>query len=139
MHCQEQQQSCGGRLDGESGTLRYPHTTGQSYDHNVNCAWVITTSPNKIMSLWVVRFNLEAHDNCGYDFLQINDGPDASSNVIGKYCGDAFPNGGTINSTHNQLYLWFRSDASVASDGFVISWSSGLPGWLTFSLFAYNE
>lgn len=31
-------------------------------------------------------------------------------------------------STHNLLYLWFRSDNSTAKDGFELTWDSIDPG-----------
>ena len=74
-------------------------------------------------------FNIEPHAQCAYDFLQIHDGPTASSYMIGKYCGTTPPNNNQpINSTHHELYFWFRSDVSIASDGFEVQWMSAEPG-----------
>lgn len=75
-------------------------------------------------------FQLEAHPECNYDFLQIHDGLTASSHMLGKYCGgrESIPNNGVINSTHNALYLWFKSDDSNTGDGFTIHWTSAQPG-----------
>lgn len=73
------------------------------------------------------RFKVESHYNCDYDYLQIHDGPSTSSHLIGRYCGQVPPGGGTLNSTHNQVYLWFHSDATVSSDGFTVSWLSAAP------------
>ncbi|XP_055957051.1 cubilin-like [Patella vulgata] len=125
--CQQTQQSCGGTLRGETGSLSYPRTTGANYPHAVSCAWVIETTAGKVLTLTFTRFDLEAHQSCSYDYLQIHDGGSASTHMIGKYCGTALPNGGSLNSTHNQLYLWFYSDASVAGNGFTVSWTSGDP------------
>jgi cubilin len=71
-------------------------------------------------------FNLEPHPQCTFDFLQIHDGPTASSHMIGKYCGRSAP--AAFNSTHNQLYFWFKSDASISGIGFNVSWQSADPG-----------
>lgn len=32
-----------------------------------------------------------------------------------------------ITSTHNQLYMWFKTDGSVAGQGFALSWTSPTP------------
>jgi cubilin len=48
--------------------------------------------------------------------------------MIGRFCGDTLPKGGNIITTHNQLYLWFRSDNSTAHEGFELSWESIDPG-----------
>jgi len=77
--------------------------------------------------LTFTRFNIEMHGSCEFDYLQINDGPSAASHTIGRYCGTTLPNGGSINSTNNLLYFWFRSDASVTANGFAVSWTSALP------------
>ncbi|XP_076437271.1 cubilin-like isoform X2 [Babylonia areolata] len=125
--CEQTQQGCGGYLNGAQGSFSYPRVQGQNYTHGVSCAWQITTSSDKILMVTFTRFNVETHPQCNFDFLQIHDGPTASSHIIGKYCGNQLPNGGRINSTHHQLYFWFKSDASVASDGFSLSWTSADP------------
>ena len=81
------------------------------------------------------QFKLEYHTNCNYDFLQIHDGASAGSHMIGRFCGTSSPLGGTFNSTHNQMYFWFHSDASVTNDGFEVIWHSALPGMLSYRLF----
>ena len=82
----------------------------------------------QILMITFPRFYVEPHPQCSFDSLQIHDGPSASSYMIGKYCGNQPPNGGHINSTQNQLYFWFRSDSSVAAEGFTVSWTSAEPG-----------
>ncbi|WAR06690.1 CUBN-like protein, partial [Mya arenaria] len=58
----------------------------------------------------------------------VNDGPTAASYAIGRYCGSTPPNNGQpINSTHHQLYFWFKSDTNIASDGFTVQWTSRDP------------
>ena len=74
-------------------------------------------------------FNVEYHENCNYDFVQVNDGPTAASHPIGRYCGSSTPNNGQpINTTDNQIYFWFKSDQNVADDGFSVQWRSAMPG-----------
>ncbi|KAJ3611231.1 hypothetical protein NHX12_021247, partial [Muraenolepis orangiensis] len=100
--CQTQQQ-------GPSGSFSYPNTPGgESYDHLVSCAWVITTDPDKILRVSFPYFQLESSTNCNFDFLQIHDGNSASSFQIARYCGASIPPG--VLSSHNALYFWFRSD-----------------------------
>ncbi|KAL3836256.1 hypothetical protein ACJMK2_021695 [Sinanodonta woodiana] len=128
VRCEQTLEACGGLLSGENGSLSYPAVSGDQAPHDVSCAWSITTTFGKILMINFTRFNIEAHRDCSYDFLQIHDGPTASSYMIGKYCGSTPPNNGQpINSTHHQLYLWFKSDATVASDGFQVQWRSALP------------
>ncbi|XP_039746472.1 cubilin [Pararge aegeria] len=125
--CQVHIQQCGGFLDSEEGSIIYP-LTNTSYAHDSRCAWVIHTAPDKVINVTFSRFNLENDTNeCRFDFLQIHDGRNSARQLIGRFCGSNLPNGGNIISSHNYLYFWFRSDHSVAKDGFALHWDSVLP------------
>jgi hypothetical protein len=54
---------------------------------------------------------------------QIHDGRSAGAHMLGRYC-NSIPN---ITSTHNKIYLWFRSDHSNARSGFALTWNSTDP------------
>ena len=36
-------------------------------------------------------FEIENHDNCVYDFLEIRDGDDSSAPLLGTFCGYKMP------------------------------------------------
>ncbi|XP_048237900.1 cubilin-like isoform X1 [Haliotis rufescens] len=140
--CETPQSTCGGALRGTSGSFQFPTQTGTQYPHGANCAWTITTTRDKILTLTFTSFNLESHSTCNYDYLQIHDGPTASSHMLGKWCGTNPPGGGTLNTTSNQVYLWFYSDASISGDGFAVSWTTNDPvcgGDLTTSFGTINS
>ncbi|XP_023942426.2 cubilin-like [Bicyclus anynana] len=125
--CQIHIQQCGGFLDSEEGSIIYP-LTNTTYGHNSRCAWVIHTAPDKVINVTFSKFNLENDTpECRFDFLQIHDGRNSARQLIGRFCGSNFPNGGNIISSHNYLYFWFRSDHSVAKDGFALHWNSVPP------------
>lgn len=125
--CQVHIQQCGGFLDSEEGSIIYP-ITNTTYAHNARCAWVIHTAPDKVINVTFSKFNLENDSSeCRYDFLQIHDGRNSARHLIGRFCGNVLPNGGNIISSHNYLYFWFRSDHSVAKDGFALHWNSVPP------------
>ncbi|KAG7527098.1 cubilin [Solea senegalensis] len=124
--CQTPQQVCGGDLTGPAGSFSYPNTPGHDeYDHQVSCAWVVRVAQNKIVRITFPYFDLENSANCNYDFLQIHDGDSASAHMMGKYCGQNNPK--DLNSSHNALYFWFRSDHSVNAGGFTITWEAKEP------------
>ncbi len=82
-----------------------------------------------MIMLTFTEFHLEASTLCNYDYLQIHDGSSTASHMIGKYCGTTAPgDNGNLNSTHNQIYLWFHSDNSVNADGFKVTWQAADPG-----------
>ena len=51
---------------------------------------------------------IERHDSCAYDYLEVRDGDSESSDLIGKFCGYDTPN--DIKSTNNNLWIKFVSD-----------------------------
>ncbi|KAM9333329.1 LOW QUALITY PROTEIN: cubilin [Pholidichthys leucotaenia] len=124
--CQTQQQVCGGALSGPSGSFSYPNTPGHDeYNHNMSCSWVVRVEANKIVHITFPYFHLENSATCSYDFLQIHDGDSVSAHMIGKYCGENNPP--QVNSSHNSLYFWFRSDHFINAGGFTITWQAQDP------------
>ncbi|XP_052870861.1 cubilin homolog [Anopheles cruzii] len=124
--CQIVSRTCGGVRYASSGTLRYPETNG-TYSHNARCAWLLKTNETQVLNVTFTQFNLEnpvSNGECKYDWLQIHDGRTSAAQIIGRFCGNQLPNRGQLLSTHNMLYLWFRSDNSSAHDGFELSWES---------------
>lgn len=70
------------------------------------------------------RFSLEP----SYDFLHIYDGPDSLSPLLGSFYGTDAPQ--HIESSSNTLFLAFRSDASLSSNGFVLQYTGLQPARL---------
>ena len=66
---------------------------------------------------------MENHDNCVYDYVEVRDGIDSSSPLLGKYCGYRIPD--DIRSSNNQLYVKFVSDGSVQKEGFAATFVEG--------------
>lgn len=60
-----------------------------------------------------------------YDFLHIYDGPDSLSPLLGSFYGTDVPD--RIESSSNRLFLAFRSDASLSSNGFVLQYTGAIP------------
>ena len=70
-----------------------------------------------------MSLKIENHDNCVYDYLEIRDGHEETSPLIGKFCGYKLPE--DIKSTSNKLYVKFVSDGSVQKAGFAASFVKG--------------
>ncbi|GFU96641.1 cubilin homolog [Trichonephila clavipes] len=88
--------------------------------------WVTSTESLRstaVINITFDRFDLEHGGNCEFDFLQINDGPNAGSRVIDRFCGDGMQSKSLV-STHNHVYLWFQSDKTVAQTGFFLRWTA---------------
>jgi len=64
-------------------------------------------------------FHIEPPSNdlkCEYDYLEIRDGDQGYSPLIGKYCGSRFPP--VITSSGRSLWLRFVSDGTIEYNGF---------------------
>lgn len=59
-----------------------------------------------------------------YDYLEVRDGSDDKSDLIGRYCGYKIPD--DIKSTGNKLYVKFVSDGSVQKAGFAAKFVKGM-------------
>jgi PKD repeat protein len=58
------------------------------------------------------------------DFLEIYDGPDVTSPLIGTFTGIDLPLGGTVTSSAGMLTLRENTNSGSNADGFVASWSA---------------
>ena len=102
---------CGGRIQDSGGNADYQNNTDG----------IRTISPANALSL-TLTFNIFDFES-GLDSLNIYDGPNTSSPLIGSYSGNSLPNGGVISSTGNSLTLWQRTNPSGVASGFDASWT----------------
>uniref|UniRef100_A0A672G2T7 CUB and sushi domain-containing protein 1-like n=1 Tax=Salarias fasciatus TaxID=181472 RepID=A0A672G2T7_SALFA len=107
---------CGGNLTGPSGLILSPDYP-EPYPHGRECDWTVAVTQDYVISLSFNQFSLEP----SYDFLHIYDGPDSLSPLLGSFYGTDVPD--RIESSSNTLFLAFRSDASLSSNGFVLQYT----------------
>lgn len=56
------------------------------------CIWKISVPEGHHVATKFKIFELENHDNCVYDYVEIRDGEDQeNSELIGIFCGDKVP------------------------------------------------
>ena len=58
-----------------------------------------------------ILFQIERHDSCAYDYLEVRNGDSESADLIGRYCGYDLPN--NIKSSGNTLWIKFVSDGEI--------------------------
>ena len=68
-------------------------------------------------------FELEPHEHCTYDHVEIFDGSSAEAPTMGKFCGSKIPD--PVVSNSNAVFLVFYTDASVQRKGFHATHTSG--------------
>ncbi|XP_070545496.1 tolloid-like protein 1 isoform X2 [Ptychodera flava] len=106
---------CGGEITKESGQLQSPNFP-DDYQPNKECIWKITMPERYSVGISFLSFEIERHDSCIYDYLEVRDGHDDDSKLIGRYCGYNIPT--DIQSTNNKMTVKFVSDGSVNKGGF---------------------
>lgn len=67
---------------------------------------------------------IEWHDACSYDYLEIRDGLTEYSPLIGHYCGYEKPE--DIKSSSNKVWMKFVSDATINKAGFAANFFKGM-------------
>ncbi|NXF95695.1 TLL1 protein, partial [Eubucco bourcierii] len=106
---------CGGEIHKNEGQIQSPNYP-DDYRPMKECVWKITVSENYNVGLTFQAFEIERHDNCAYDYLEIRDGMNENSPLIGHFCGYDKPE--DIRSTSNTLWMKFVSDGTVNKAGF---------------------
>lgn len=99
----------------EEGTLQSPNYP-EDYRPNKECVWKITVPESYQVALKFQSFEIENHDSCVYDYLEVRDGHTANGPIIGKYCGYKVPD--DVRSSTNKMLVKFVSDSSVQKAGF---------------------
>ncbi|XP_038589680.1 bone morphogenetic protein 1-like isoform X1 [Micropterus salmoides] len=106
---------CGGEVKRDSGQIQSPNYP-DDYLSNKVCVWKITVAEGFDVGLSFQSFEIERHDSCAYDYVEVRDGSSESSPLLGHFCGYDKPD--DIKSSSNQLWLKFVSDGSVNKAGF---------------------
>ncbi|XP_017163297.1 bone morphogenetic protein 1-like isoform X4 [Poecilia reticulata] len=109
---------CGGELARDSGQIQSPNYP-DDYQSNKMCVWKITVAEGFQVGLTFQSFEIEKHDACTYDYVEVRDGGSDSSPLLGRFCGYDKPE--NLQSSSNQLWLKFVSDGSVNKAGFAAS------------------
>ncbi|KAG8435188.1 hypothetical protein GDO86_013215 [Hymenochirus boettgeri] len=106
---------CGGDIKKDSGQIQSPNYP-DDYRPSKECVWRITVTEGFLIGLTFQSFEIERHDNCAYDYLEVRDGFSEDHPLIGRFCGYEKPE--DIKSTSNKLWVKFVSDGSINKAGF---------------------
>ncbi|KAF6107923.1 CUB domain containing protein 2 [Phyllostomus discolor] len=117
---------CGGVLSAPSGNFSSPNFP-RPYPYNTECSWLIVVAEGSSVLLTFHAFDLEYHDTCGFDFLEIYNGAAAEpGNLLGRFCGQVPPP--PFTSSWHVLSVIFHSDKHVASRGFSAGYQKDVCG-----------
>ncbi|XP_011500246.1 PREDICTED: cubilin-like, partial [Ceratosolen solmsi marchali] len=119
---------CGGIYTSESGEITSPKYSG-NYRSGMICDWEIRLPETSNVRINWLNFDVESSRNCMFDSVQIYEGLDINSPLIGKYCGSVLPPPVSIKS--NKILIRFESDANLEEQGFSMKYEVECGGIFT--------
>ncbi|XP_047015847.1 inactive serine protease PAMR1 isoform X2 [Ictalurus punctatus] len=102
--------TCGGVIKKRQG-----HLVLESYPTNARCEWILQVNQPFTIELKFMMLSVEFDHSCRYDYVEVRDGDNINSQVIGRFCGNERPP--LIHSTGNSLHILFVSDGYKTFDG----------------------
>ena len=94
---------CRVSVTGLSGSISLNQTARNDMDpHSQYCSWLITVAETFVIS---INFSILNVPQCNDTFLNIYDGPNDTSSILGKYCGENATAGIKIRSSTNHLFI----------------------------------
>lgn len=93
----------------------------EPYSSNADCYWKIAVAAGSLIQVMIVDLDLESHERCRYDFIEIFDGISHRTNGR-RYCNNNYPK--IIQSQSNQMTIRFRSDFSNGGRGFHLKYET---------------
>uniref|UniRef100_A0A182FIN3 CUB domain-containing protein n=1 Tax=Anopheles albimanus TaxID=7167 RepID=A0A182FIN3_ANOAL len=103
---------CGGRYAGASISNISIGNSSSSDDTQARCAWQVLYPEGTLVELSVARFDLRLP--CDREYLDVYNGPLATSPRIGRYCRDN-PLAETIATNRHELYVEYHATGSGGS------------------------
>ncbi|BES95605.1 calcium ion Hypothetical protein [Nesidiocoris tenuis] len=118
---------CGGLIEpaeGSKSIIESPDLNkDKKYDTTMDCLWSVSAPPSMSVLLTFEKFDLDqcypGNKTCSCDFLEVYDGIDENTELIGRFCGSTLPN--KITSSGGFLTIKFSSDELVEKSGFRLS------------------
>uniref|UniRef100_A0A8C1CLA0 Metalloendopeptidase n=1 Tax=Cyprinus carpio carpio TaxID=630221 RepID=A0A8C1CLA0_CYPCA len=110
-----------------SGIITSPNWPDK-YPSKKACTWTLSTTPGHRIKLAFEEIDMEANEECAYDYLEIYDGPNGRATSFGRFCGSKKTS--PVISSGNSMFLQFFSDNSVQKRGFKASHSAECGGSL---------
>uniref|UniRef100_A0A8C8BEW9 Cubilin n=1 Tax=Otus sunia TaxID=257818 RepID=A0A8C8BEW9_9STRI len=107
------------------GYLKSPGWPGR-HPNNLDCSIILRAPLNHTISLFFHAFSLEDSIQCSHDFLEVRNGSNVQSPLLGRFCGNTVPS--PMFPKNHVVYLRFKSDFSGAHDGYEITWTSSSSG-----------
>ncbi|KAI8034244.1 hypothetical protein M5D96_013003 [Drosophila gunungcola] len=115
----EEPAQCGGHVHANSGELTSPDFPA-NYSNNLHCDWRLTGGMGQLLEIQLDLFDLELSSNCSSDYLEIRNGANTDSPLIGRFCGRNIPT--RIPSHTHEMRLILHTNAAISGHGFRLRW-----------------
>ncbi|KAK7881371.1 hypothetical protein WMY93_029780 [Mugilogobius chulae] len=79
-------QGCGGTLYGDHGSFASPNYPG-TYPNGTHCEWAVNAPRGRVVTVTFNQISIDDEGSCERNYLKLYNGPDASSALVGAYCG----------------------------------------------------
>ncbi|XP_027962745.1 CUB domain-containing protein 2 [Eumetopias jubatus] len=123
---------CGGVLSAPSGNFSSPNFP-RLYPYNTECSWLIVVAEGSSVLLTFHAFDLEYHDSCSFDYLEVYNGASGDKgSLLGRFCGRVPPP--PFTSSWHVMSVVFHSDKHVASRGFSAGYQKDVCGGVLVGL-----
>ncbi|MCH8905003.1 MAG: T9SS type A sorting domain-containing protein, partial [Bacteroidetes bacterium] len=100
--------------------------SGPDYYNNTECNWLIQPSGADSIKLYFIYFDVEdPYANFIFDALEVYDGIDTTSTLLGRFTGSNIPP--DLTSSGSSMFIRFYSDYSIADEGWEIFYTSLSP------------
>ena len=111
-----------------TGVLYDDGGISDNYSDNISLQTTIAPTGASSVLLNFTDFAIEpgSSNNCDYDYIEIYDGSNTSSALIGRYCNDT-GSPGLISSSGGEITILLYSDAYVTYSGFRAEWMCIMP------------
>jgi len=93
---------------------------GGNGNYQTNASYTKTFYPGQAgqpLTVNFLSFDMEADPNCAFDYLDIYDGPDDQSPLLGRFCGNIIPGPFTATGATGTLTFKSISDGAVSANG----------------------
>lgn len=110
---------CGGTLNAANGDIISPNYP-QPYMQQADCLWNIAVSEGSLVRLLIVDLQLENHDRCRFDYIEVSEGIDRRNSQ--RYCNSPYPK--VIQPKSNMVNVRFRSDFTNSGRGFHLKYET---------------
>ena len=112
-------QGCGATYSAENGFLTSPFYPSH-YPPGTECTYLISLPFGTHISIQPITFDIDCSQS---DRLEVRDGDNAQSSIIGIFCGSDTNDLPSLQTTQSHLWLKFTSSNLGRGIGFKISYS----------------